>query len=66
MYLRKAVYGEYFSDPEIRNCHLTFYSSDFDIENDLIVLQLYTDWIDTESKVFKSKNLKNKVFSRTT
>lgn len=52
--------GEYFSDPEIRNCYLTFYSSDFDIENDLIVLQLYKDWIDTESKdyeIFKSKKL---------
>jgi len=53
--------GEYFSDPEIRNCYLTFYSSDFDIENDLIVLQLYTDWTDRESKdykIFKSKKLK--------
>ena len=62
MYLRGSLFtGEYFSDPEIRNCHLTFYSSDFDIENDLIVLQLYTDWIDTESKdykIFKSKKLK--------
>ena len=45
--------GEYFSDPEIRNCNLTFYSDDFDTDNYLIVFQLYEDYYFT--KIFKSK-----------
>ena len=48
--------GEYFSDPEIKNCYLTFYSDDFDMDNDLIVFQLYEDYDFT--KIFKSKKLK--------
>ena len=53
--------GEYFSDPDIRNCYLTFYSDDFDVDNDLIVIQLYQNWPEFDSKgykVFKSKKSK--------
>jgi hypothetical protein len=53
--------GEYFSDPDIRNCYVTFYSEDFDLDNDLIVVQLYQNFSEINSKeykVFKSKKSK--------
>lgn len=53
--------GEYFSDPDIRNCYVTFYSEDFDLDNDLIVVQLYQNFNEINSKeykVFKSKKSK--------
>ena len=55
----KLFTGEYFSDPDIRNCYLTFYSDDFDVDNDLIVIQLYQNWPEFDSKGYKVLSLRN-------
>ena len=55
----KLFTGEYFSDPDIRNCYLTFYSDDFDVDNDLIVIQLYQNWPNLTLKAIKFLSLRN-------
>ena len=53
--------GEQFSDNEIRNVYATFCNDKFNIDKDLIVLQIFQNWTypDEKSyKIFKSKKLK--------
>jgi len=67
MLISSLYTGQHFSEPEIRNCHLTFYSSDFDVHNDLIVLQIYKDWgVELKENVygaFASKELPKEIKS---
>jgi len=53
--------GEHFSDHEIRNVYATFFDDKFNIDKDLILLQIFENWSfpDEKSyKIFKSKKLK--------
>jgi len=72
MSLESRVFtGEYFSEPDIRNCYVTFYSESFDLDNDLIVIQLFQNWNEINSKGYKvvkskkSKKIKSYVVQPT-